>query len=700
MKKLRKLLAGFMVLVLAITMVPMLAPITANATNATPDTITGTTGSLTIHKYEYNGVGGTATGSSSDSNSIIVGSTGSDSNQNAIPLDDVTFRITYVSNLDMYYTQNSTGLPEVSTFTGDDKTYNDSYFENTSNKVTSVSGLVVGKWMEVTTANGGTVATHNLPLGIYLVQEIDAPAQITGKTQDFLVSIPMTDVTGDKWLYDVHVYPKNSSTYASVTLEKKGKIGNSGNSENTSALVGAKFVLQSRSGEGTNDSPYTWTTVKKDNKGGAVGEDGVLTTNDNGKVTVSDLAPGTYRFVETNTPDNSGYIMDGETTYEFVIDNDGKVLIEGTETDTTQKPIEVINYQPDMDKQVKEKSGIAQEAADYSVGDDVPYVITIDIPENIEKLKTFSLTDVPNGLTYNTNSATVYDNADSNKADINTDGTTRYTIATSGSGFTIAFVPEKMGNYKGKTIKIEYTAKLKTGADTTTTGNRNTATLTYSNEIIPTTNDGNPNEPDDPDNPGTPSTSTIKDEAVVYTFKLKVNKTDNASPTNALSGVEFDVYSYSGIVTSPTETELKANGTVIKHIITDEDGYADVDGLENGTYYLVETKTNSDYNLLKAPVAVTIAVSYKATWSESNSYDANGNLTKHAVSAKNETFNDAADISKNGFATTTIINSKGFTLPTTGGVGTYIFIFVGVSMMAAAVILFIISKRKDAAKRM
>lgn len=48
----------------------------------------------------------------------------------------------------------------------------------------------------------------------------------------------MTTVDGDDWLYDVHVYPKNKTTYGGVTLEKHGKNG--------AKLEGVTFVLQKR----------------------------------------------------------------------------------------------------------------------------------------------------------------------------------------------------------------------------------------------------------------------------------------------------------------------------------------------------------------------------------------------------------------------------------------------------------------------
>lgn len=35
----------------------------------------------------------------------------------------------------------------------------------------------------------------------------------------------MTTADGTSWLYDVHVFPKNKTTYGDVTLEKTGTNG-------------------------------------------------------------------------------------------------------------------------------------------------------------------------------------------------------------------------------------------------------------------------------------------------------------------------------------------------------------------------------------------------------------------------------------------------------------------------------------------
>ncbi len=65
-----------------------------------------------------------------------------------------------------------------------------------------------GTAMALTNAAGKTTAT-DLPVGLYLVIETKVPENVTVTTAPFFVSIPMTDLEGEDWVYDVTVYPKN-----------------------------------------------------------------------------------------------------------------------------------------------------------------------------------------------------------------------------------------------------------------------------------------------------------------------------------------------------------------------------------------------------------------------------------------------------------------------------------------------------------
>ena len=75
-----------------------------------------------------------------------------------------------------------------------------------------------GTAMTETDASGKTNAS-NLPLGLYLVVETKVPEQVTTTTAPFFVSVPMTDLEGDNWMYDVVVYPKNQTGMPDMVSE-------------------------------------------------------------------------------------------------------------------------------------------------------------------------------------------------------------------------------------------------------------------------------------------------------------------------------------------------------------------------------------------------------------------------------------------------------------------------------------------------
>lgn len=59
-----------------------------------------------------------------------------------------------------------------------------------------------------TTKDDGTLLFNELPFGTYKIQETNSVTGVS-PAAPFLVSVPMTNPTGDGWIYDVHVYPKN-----------------------------------------------------------------------------------------------------------------------------------------------------------------------------------------------------------------------------------------------------------------------------------------------------------------------------------------------------------------------------------------------------------------------------------------------------------------------------------------------------------
>lgn len=127
-------------------------------------------------------------------------------------------------------------------------------------------------------------------------------------------------------------------------------------------------------------------------------------------------------------------------------------------------------------------------------------------------------------------------------------------------------------------------------------------------------------------------------------------------------------------------------------LTTDANGKITVSGLENGNYYLVETKTAEGYNLLKSPVKVEINVAYSAETTTTTTYNADGDVIATTVTTK--TFTESNGTANDGIFGTTIINKQGFELPTTGGIGTLMFFIIGGVLIAGGICLITVPNKK------
>lgn len=637
-------------------------------------------GTLTINKYE-----GTDENTSNDKPLAGVEFTiwkVADIEQDTSPLSNVGFKFVPVSTLTSLTAEDFKS----------DKTDADKYTKEIYDKV--LAKLNKNKKVEDGTLDGAIKATTkiddttgkasakftDLDLGLYLVQETKAPSQIVNKTANFLVSVPMTNEAGKAWNYDVVAEPKNAAVYAGINLIKEGTTIKADGTLETVNLAGVTFVLQSRP-TGSDDS-VTWTNV------------GSYTTESDGTINVNDLAPNDYRFIETGLGENNGYILNGKP-YEFTVQNDGKIKV-GFKEPTDIATITADNEKPDLKKEVK-NGNTYENAADASIGDMVEWKVSASVPSNVDQLEKYSITDkMSSALTWVEAEAALNITYKSNGTPVNAE-TTDYTLIKptdnqEGGSWTIEFT--EAGKTKLKTnnissIEVTFKTKLNEKANIGSAGNLNDAQLDYSNAIYPLVDPTNPNDGKKP------GEDHIKDQAKVYSFAIDMTKVDGNNTATKLEGVYFDLYKYSGTVTEPTESDLKGSGKKINttDLVTDINGKITVKGLENGNYYLVETKAAAGgYNLLKAPVKVVIAQEYSVEKKTTVTKDAEGNVTS-TTTVVNKTFT-GGDENNAGTYSVTIENRKGFTLPKTGDIGTAMFLIIGIGGMLAAVYIMLRGRKR------
>lgn len=734
MKKAKRFLTGLLSAALALSLCAMPAMAESDGETTTPPPAnpvwTETEGSITIHKYEWNETNrGPATGEPEDAGSLPSNGKG----EKPTPLAGATFTVYQVKNeedLKKYYDGKDVDWPtswkdyaEKDATTGGYKLKSGVTATTFGPKTTDASGVV----------QFGKVQEEVLPLGLYLVLETKTPDSVKTACEPFFVSVPMTKVSDDAnggltdWLYDVHVFPKNSTAYGQAVLQKVGK--QSGTDPEVETMKGYKFKLYKKNDGGA------WTQIVKkpangvDNTGDLLDgadETGALTTGANGQISVSGLTKGVYAFVETEVNADDGYILDSGIAYVFKINDNGD-MVAATETDVengkypgsatsfdftafNETEVKVKNYKPDFKKEIKGKKN-----ADYGIGDDVPYTLTVNVPENVAKLKTFTVSDEMDSrqLVYNGDAAVKgKKSTDTAAAELAKDAYTLTPIndtENNKSGFTIAFDAKKIADYAGGTITITYSAKLQKDASVGEVGNVNKADLKYSKKTDITTEEDPPYD--------------IHDEAVVYTFKTGIlKKGDN---DELLDNVEFTLYKKYNAETDTTYEEnnvtagvvfkgekkpfltdaeakkLGLNATedpntkwfAVMNLTTGEDGKAVANGLPTGEYKLVETKTHEGYNLLTEPVDANLTLDCTITWKKDTSFDGNGELKKHEYQST---------VVKNGdtpysYTEIVIINRKGFNLPTTGGFGTLLFSGIGVLLVVAGVGVLLSLKKKNRA---
>ncbi len=392
-----------------------------------------------------------------------------------------------------------------------------------------------------------------------------------------------------------------------------------------------------------------------------------------------------------NTPEAGQYTIGGlPAGYYLVKDRDNS--LEGSQEAYTNYIVQVV-----ANVEMAPKSGVTtsekkvkdindsegttytdwQDAADYDIGDRIPFQLKATLPANYSTYSEYALVfhDTESaGLTFQRDSVQVFiDGHLVDEAD--------YSIVTTGLSDGLTF-EIRIDNLKAITaaegaqagnnsvVTVEYESVLNENAAIGSAGNPNTMYLTFFN---------NPN--------GTGTGRTQDDTVIVFTYKVVVNKVDGENA--ALPGAEFTLEKKQHGETGDTWETVQVLGT---------DGTMTAfsfDGLDDGDYRLSETKTPEGYNTI-APIEFTITATHDIV---SNSPALTGLEATNAryVDAEGGTIDGLVTFTRNteddDGLTTTVVNNSGATLPETGGIGTTIFYVLGGILVIGAGVLLVARRR-------
>ena len=335
---------------------------------------------------------------------------------------------------------------------------------------------------------------------------------------------------------------------------------------------------------------------------------------------------------------------------------------------------------PKVEKKVKDtndSTGVTtgwQDSADYDIGDSVPFQITGTMPANIATTYKYEFTDtMTKGLTYTAKSATI--TVGGKTATLDADGSFKETVTPNEDGTTTVTWDctdlKALANTLGATfdantkVVVTYNAKLNENAVIGADGNPNYVDLTYSN---------NPNKGGEGNTGKTP-----KDTNIVFTYETIVNKVDPQG--KSLAGAGFTLQKKQSDGNYKDIQTYKADGRTT----------FDFKGLDDGAYKLIESTTPAGYNTI-TPVEFTVSATH-TNGETLELKDLSVTVTNGSTNLKDGVFTVKTT---DGTMETNIVNNQGSVLPSTGGVGTRMFYVFGGCLVAAAVVLLALKKRREA----
>lgn len=391
------------------------------------------------------------------------------------------------------------------------------------------------------------------------------------------------------------------------------------------------------------------------------------------------------------------------TRYIMKVVKDSKIAVKG-DVPTVEKDVAEANKHYN-ESDAEHNDGLDnKKALSAEIGEELEFTLTGTLPTNYVDYKTYKYIfhdTLSKGLTLLDNSIKLYTKT--------TDGT--FKEVTESGNFTIThqklsdgtttlkievtdlkkiITDEKYKEDDDITLVVKYYAYLNSDAVIGGDGNTNTVHLEFSN---------------DPNKAGSGKTNTTPDDEVtVFTYQLNLNKQDGKKKT-ALPGVGFKLYKeeggkkYYAVMKDPvTEGESGKEYTIdswteneetATEMLTDDKGDLKIRGLEEGKYYLKESKTPTGYNTIED---VVIEITEVIAGNEEHDLDTQQDITSLNVSVKwvdntrEQTSSQQDGDPEKGIVSTIVLNMPGSILPFTGGMGTVIFYVIGFALIICSFI--------------
>lgn len=422
-----------------------------------------------------------------------------------------------------------------------------------------------------------------------------------------------------------------------------------------------KFA-QALKNELTNPANYKAVTAN-------LSEDGL-------SATLSLNKPGLYFILDTNNGDDDSSLDSTGTSQSIpilastatVLGNkklaDGEVNMKNQKVTLTKSVVTYDSSKTGVDAYAKEES------PDYAIGDTIWYELDTMVPVYTgypTSGRIFKISDMASNeeadkqsdiLNLQTSNVKVFvdgEQLDSSLYDVQ--------ITESGKAFTLDLQKYVNGQPKeGKTVKVFYAVTLGNNATSVknngTNGIKNESTLEYTSAVDSSSN----------------VTSTVKDSAKIYTFRMLLKKQDY----NTGKGLN-------------AEFNVTAPNSKVSKLVTDENwGSAGMTGVDSGTYKVEETKAPEGYQDLVLPsFSFTITPTWdgeagKKTLTQVNYSEPSGDSLKLV----------SKDTEDGALAWTYVVkNVKSITqLPLTGAAGTALFSVVALMVAAAGVTVYMRSR--------